>query len=94
MAWHGDKGDLFGCMIRAIDRTFSFLKGLRAQDHVGFGVTRTRDEMDSGSDDAEAMLDDGKLSPSDIAPIRSIWWLIGRKIISKNTSYVCRCPDD
>jgi hypothetical protein len=50
--------------------------------------------MDSGSDDAEAMLDDGKLSPGDITPIRSIWWLIGRKIISKNTSYVCTCPDD
>jgi hypothetical protein len=47
------------------------------------------DEMDGGVDDAGAMLDDGKLSPRDITPISSIWWLTGGNIISKNTSYMC-----
>ena len=42
--------------------------------------------MDGGVDDAGAMLDDGNLSPRDITPISSIWWLIRENIISKNTS--------
>jgi len=40
------------------------------------------------SDDAEAMLDYGNLSPRDVAPIRAIWWLNGwrRAIISTTMS--------
>jgi len=51
---------------------------------VGFGVTRdsreNRDETDGKGDDAGAMLDDGTLSPRDITPICSIWWLAGRNL--------------
>lgn len=71
-------------MIRAIDREFSFPMGFStALDHVRFGVTGGSELGDNSTmqlvDDAEAMLDYGKLSPRNITPKCSVWWLIGRK---------------
>lgn len=44
--------------------------------------------MDGGVDDAGAMLGNGKLSPRDITPISSIWWLT-EEISSVKTRPIC-----
>ena len=63
-----------GYMIRAIDMAFLFPNRFRAHSHMDFGVIRDSGRM-HGWLGCGAMLDDGKLPPSDIAPICTIWWL-------------------